>query len=225
MNVKQDRDTRPIVFVKMFILCAVSVLGNILLNYLVNGIFRLPLYLDTVFTAAICFSYGILPGIITGIFLPAILLPVKYIYMYNYSVETSWTVYFFFICALGEIILICIFQKKIKQKEIDFFNDLACKSNIFQSFIPVATHLLVLAALDCIIVSVLGGIIGYTAGFFSVPRSLYPEDTFLLGLLRNNVPPLASAVLSRIPINVVDRFIVVFAGYGISLLYRKWLKR
>jgi hypothetical protein len=36
------------------------------------------------------------------------------------------------------------------------------------------------------------------------------------------MPVLAAAVLSRIPINIVDRFIVVFGGYGISLLYRKW---
>jgi hypothetical protein len=39
--------------------------------------------------------------------------------------------------------------------------------------------------------------------------------------LRNNVPVLASAILSRIPINIVDRFIAVFGGYGISLVFRK----
>jgi len=32
---------------------------------------------------------------------------------------------------------------------------------------------------------------------------------------------LAAAVLSRIPINIVDRFIAIFGGYGISLVLRK----
>jgi hypothetical protein len=50
---------------------------------------------------------------------------------------------------------------------------------------------------------------------------LYPEDTFKLGLIRNNMPVLAAAILSRIPINIVDRFIGIFCGYGISLLYRR----
>jgi hypothetical protein len=42
--------------------------------------------------------------------------------------------------------------------------------------------------------------------------------------LRNNMPLLATAVLSRIPINIVDRFIAIFGGYGVSLLFRKWIK-
>jgi hypothetical protein len=46
-----------------------------------------------------------------------------------------------------------------------------------------------------------------------------------MGLLRNNVPVLATSILSRIPINIIDRFIAVFGGYGISLIFRKWLNR
>jgi hypothetical protein len=46
---------------------------------------------------------------------------------------------------------------------------------------------------------------------------------FCAGLLRNNVPFLPTAILSRIPINIADRFIVIFDGYGISLFFRKWL--
>jgi hypothetical protein len=94
-----------------------------------------------------------------------------------------------------------------------------------QSFIGVAALLLVLAALDCLVVSVSGGIIDYTLTILKAPRTFSPEDSFKLGLLRNNVPLLATAILSRIPINIVDRFIVIFGGYGVSLLFRKWLAR
>jgi len=208
---------------KILLLCVVSVAGNVLLNYLVNGVTRLPLYLDTVFTAAICFTAGFIPGIITGILIPALLVPFKYIFLFNYPLETSWPVYFFFICALGEIILICLFYKKIKPVENEFLKNLSEKKPFSQSFIPLATQLLFLAAIACVLISILGGIVGYTVGLLSMPRSLYPEDTFLLSLLRNDVPHLASEILSRIPINTVDRFIVIFGGYGISLLFKKWL--
>jgi hypothetical protein len=73
--------------------------------------------------------------------------------------------------------------------------------------------------------SVTGGIIDYVISSLSIMRTYSPEDNFKLGLLRNNVPLLATAILSRIPINIIDRFIVIFGGYGVSLLYRKWLNK
>jgi hypothetical protein len=82
---------------------------------------------------------------------------------------------------------------------------------------------MLIVALDCVGVSVIGGIIDFFLTLHKAPKAFYPEDTFKLGLLRNNVPLLASAVLSRIPINIVDRFFVVFGGYGVSILYRKMI--
>jgi hypothetical protein len=75
----------------------------------------------------------------------------------------------------------------------------------------------------CIAVSITGGIIDFVLYLNAAPRTFSPEDSFKLGLLRNNVPVLATAILSHIPINIIDRFIAVFGGYGISLLFRKWL--
>ncbi len=82
---------------------------------------------------------------------------------------------------------------------------------------------MLIVAFDCIVVSVTGGIIDFFFTLFSAPKAFYPEDSFKLGLLRNNVPLLASTILSRIPINIVDRFFIIFGGYGVSLLYRKIL--
>jgi hypothetical protein len=89
------------------------------------------------------------------------------------------------------------------------------------SFTGIGALLLVLAMLDCVVMSITGGIIDYILIVFSTPRTFSPEDSFKLGLLQNNVPLLATAILSRIPINIFDRIIVLFGGYGISLLYRK----
>jgi hypothetical protein len=94
-----------------------------------------------------------------------------------------------------------------------------------QTFIGVAPLLMVLAVLDCLIVSITGGIIDFVLTAFQVPRTFSPEDSFKLGLLRNNIPLLPTAILSRIPINIIDRLIAIFGGFGISLLYRKWLTK
>jgi hypothetical protein len=37
------------------------------------------------------------------------------------------------------------------------------------------------------------------------------------------MPYLAAAILARIPVNIMDRFIAVFGAYVVSLWYRKWL--
>jgi hypothetical protein len=194
---------------KTAVLCAASALANVVIIHLVTNI---PLYLDTVFTVAVCFAAGLLPGLITGV----LLTPLASLLIYGLPLEADWVTYIFTLCVIAEIALVCFFHAKMKEKETVFLN-----APSLQSFIGVASHLLLLAAIDCIVISILGGVIDYFITTFSMPRTLYPEDTFKLGLLRNNMPFLAAAVLSRIPINIIDRFIVMFGGYGISLLYRK----
>jgi hypothetical protein len=56
----------------------------------------------------------------------------------------------------------------------------------------------------------------------SNPKSYFSaEDAFKIGLLPSGIPVLAMDILSRIPVNIVDRFIVIFGGYFISGIYRK----
>ena len=204
---------------KIFVICVVSsVLNNLTCTFILE-VARLPLYLDTVFTAAVCFSLGLWPGIFTGVFLGFANAYVRHIIILGESYPSFLAGRVFLLCTLAEVLVICFFYKKwIKSRETSFL----AKPSL-HSFIGMAPLLLTLAALACIVVSLTGGIIGFIISQLAVPRPEWPEDTFMLGLLRNNVPVLASAILSRIPINIVDRFFVVFGGYGIALLYRKWL--
>jgi hypothetical protein len=125
----------------------------------------------------------------------------------------------FFICTVVEVILVCFYFKRIKRQ-----HDVFLEKPSLHSFMGLVPLLLTLAAFTCIAVSITGGIIDFSLGLLNTPRTYYPEDTFKLGLLRNNVPLLASAILSRIPINIVDRFFVIFGGFGISLFYRRFLR-
>jgi len=202
---------------KILVLCIVSAVCNEALSRFILNVARLPLYLDTVFTVAMCFSAGLSAGILTGLFF---LFCSSFVSMYILGLSFSKvaTSYLFFVCIIVEVLLVCFLHGKIKKKE-----DVFLKSPSMQLFIGFAPLLLGLVALDCIALSITGGIIDFSITSFSMPRFPYPEDTFKLALLRSNMPLLATAVLSRIPINIVDRFIAVFGGYGVSLLYRKWI--
>jgi len=202
---------------KILVLCIVSAFGNIGLSYLLNTRLNV-LFADTFFTIAMCFTAGWLPGIITGIFFNQLAASLYYFLLIGLLFDTTWSL--FYICTLAEIALVCFFHAKMKSREVAFL-----KKPSFNSFIGIATDLLVLVAIDCIVISVLGGTIDFIMSKNSAPVASSFVDTFKLGLLRNNVPLLLAAILARIPINIIDRLFAVFGGYGISLVYRKWIGR
>jgi len=200
---------------KIALLCIVSGLLNMLLSHFLIGVCGLPLYLDTLFTAAVYFSAGLFPALITAVLLP-VFTAFECILFLNLNIETVWGAYPFVLCVIFEVLLIFFFRKKLKPLDAAFRKDPSLYA--FINFVPL---LMLIAVLDCIMVSVTGGIIDYILTLLSASKAFYPEDSFKLGLLRNNVPLLTASILSRVPINMVDRFFVIFGGYGVSLVYRK----
>jgi hypothetical protein len=75
----------------------------------------------------------------------------------------------------------------------------------------------------CLTVSLLGGLIDFitTTALEIQNNEVNPSTLFKLGLLRNRLPLLAVDILSRIPVNIVDRFIVAFGGYSVGLAIRR----
>lgn len=208
---------------KIIVLCLVSAFANAFICFILNDLLKIPLYADTIFTAAMCFTVGMFAGIITGVVLSPILFFIIYLYILNLSFEVALVRDTFIICIVIEVLLVCFIHSKFKARENVFLEKLAAKQTAFSSFIPIASYLLILVALDCVIISICGGIVEIIIKQFTSNWKISPEDTFKLVLIRYDVPLLFSAILSRIPINIVDRFIVVFGGYGISLLFRKWV--
>jgi len=204
-------------------LCLISAFANAAFSYIISGLMKVPLYVDTVFTAAMCFSAGMFAGIMTGAVLSPFFFFLVFKFILNVSLEVALLRNVFIFCIIAEVFIICHFYKKIKPREAAFLEKTAAKQDMLFAFIPVAVQLLLLVVLDCLVISVLGGIIEYVINQFSVPWQYSPSDIFKFGLLRFNAPVLASGILSQIPINIIDRFIVIFGGYGISLVFRKWL--
>ena len=187
--------------IKLAVLCILAVLMNILLSIFIMNFLRFPLFLDTVFTAAIAFAFGLIPGIFVAVF--SLLISCIYYMGIN----------FFVICSIAEVLLICALKPPAPD-----IPDFAPKEKIIASYTVVAAKLMILYIICAIAISVLGGLInllpqiayGTHTDYFGV------DDLFKLGLITNNLPTLAVNILSRIPINIVDRFIVIFGGYLIS---------
>jgi hypothetical protein len=197
----------------LLLLCLLAMTANTALSQLVQSKLHLPLFLDTLFNAAITFSAGLLPGIFTAIF-PFVIFALR---------QQPPEINFFVLCSIAEVFLIWIFHRRLKKAWAPSGGPSAALGPVSYSFIAAASSLLILALIDCAMISILGGAIDTTIFMlFSQPKIQFsPEGTFRLGLLRNGVPLLWANILSRFPINLVDRFIVVFGGYGVSLLIGK----
>ena len=187
--------------IKLAVICILAALMNILFTVFFRDFLGLPLYIDTVFNAAVAFAAGLIPGIavaVLGWLIPAI---------YWKSIN------FYVLCSIAEVLLVCAL--KPAAPEVPKF---APKEKIIASYTSLAAKLTLLYIVCAVTISVLGGIINYISDvFLEMPSVVYNiEDTFKLGLIMNNLPALAVNILSRIQVNIVDRFIVIFGGYFIS---------
>ena len=195
-------------FLKIVLVCAAAAGANFGLSTLLVHVLKAPLYLDTLFTVALSFSAGILPGLFTAL-LTQLATGIR---------ESSVTP--FVLCSIAEVLLVCRLNPASvpKRRQSDRIVMIQ-QARASASWISIFAGLLLLYIAACIAISVLGGTIDFL--YHSVwlkPKSYFSaEDTFKIGLLRqNSIPVLAMDILSRIPVNLVDRFIVIFGGFLIS---------
>ncbi|MCL2443201.1 MAG: hypothetical protein FWD13_07020 [Treponema sp.] len=195
------RKINKLSLIKLAVSCVLAVLLNILLTNFVMNFLKFPLFLDTVFTAAITFSFGLIPGIIVAVF--SWLLPCIYYKSIN----------FFVLCSIAEVLLICALKPAVLN--IPAFTS---KEKIIAIYTGIAAKLMLLYILCAVSISILGGLINFLPHLFRETDVYYygVADTFKPGLIASNLPILAVNILSRIPINLVDRFIVIFGGFFVS---------
>ena len=191
------------------LLCVAAAGGNELLHSISLYYMKTPLYIDTLFTAAVCFTAGLVPGLVTALIPGAVFT----IITGNFSP--------FILCSIAEVFIVCLL-KPSNGRESAAGGRTEKEKSVAQAA-GVFARLMVLYIVCALAISVLGGVIDFI--FYDVllrPNEYFnPEDTFKIGLLDSGIPSLAVNILSRIPVNIVDRFLVIFGGYGVALLYRK----
>jgi hypothetical protein len=184
------------------------------------------LYLDTIFTAAAGFAGGLVPGLIS-----AVLTTVLYGIANTITTGTPYfgAYYLYILCSIAVVLLVRLFARffptECESVRIIGGQDQLNKGKIRQSSLLIM--LATLSLVTCVVVSVMGGLISaaITTVTGVVDKSGPPETYFRLGFIRQGFNLTASEILARFPVNIADKPIAVFGGYGIALLTKKIVKR
>ena len=189
---------------KIVSLCIIAAAANFGLSTLFVNVLQIPLFVDTVFTSAVCFTAGLLPGLFTAL-LTQIATGIR---------ENSVTP--FILCSFAEVLLICRLNPASAQKKLPDRGLVRFSSET--TLVSIFAGLLLLYIVSCIVISVLGGLIDFVYHSVLLQPKLYfsAEDTFKIGLIRVGIPTPVMDIFSRIPVNLVDRFIVIFGGFFVS---------
>jgi hypothetical protein len=161
--------------------------------------FGLPLFMDTLFTVAVTLSCGLLGGLLTGVVSTLIYVLVYYI---------TWLECLYALCNIAVALITALFIR-LFPRELSFPINRSARRGTLDRVIV----LIILSFVMCMAMSLMGGLIAVI-----VSGGNGPEIPFKMELYRRNFPFVLVEVLSRIPLNVVDRLIAVFGGYGVAAL-------
>ena len=193
-------------FFWLSLLCVAAAFLNLLFMFLTFDIFRIPLFVDSVFTAAVTFYAGPVPGL-------AVVL-IHLVFRFLIIADIS----LFVIVSIVEVIIIW----RLKP-DAGIIRPAVRDRWAFTETVTVFASLMLLYIATGVTASVLGGLIDYV--HFSIlghQRQFFSQsDVFSAGFYGSGIHQLAVGILSRIPVNLIDRAIVIFGGYFIALGIKK----
>jgi hypothetical protein len=212
-------------------LCIAGAALNIGFSQLNGSVLFLPLFIDTIFTIALTFSRGLFWGILTGVLTHL---------ASNTIFPSGWPMYLYTLCSIVTALITALFirffpnelgiHRRSSLKTImrtsgprvqGIWLHIAAKGSLYMDRVIV---LLILSFTLCIVMSVQGGLTATLIDFLETYWSSGssgtegPELLFKLTLLRRHLPLVGVEILSRIPLNVIDRLVSVFGAYGVATL-------
>ena len=181
-----------------------SIVINFGFNHLAIFILHVPLFLDTVGTVTLTFFCGWIPGLVCAF---ATILLDSIIGGYFLQLPTLYV-----ICSFFAVFISYKFKRNI-------FNT--------NMIIVRICYLFILAMIMCVVISILGGIIDSICITYSNYKSTYPvaSDFFKPNFIKLGLSQLGTNIVSRFPINIVDRLFTCFISYGLSLLFSLLVKQ
>ena len=190
---------------KIALFCIASLFLNLAVSLLIYDVMHIPLFLDTIFTVAIVFYLGLIPGLIVG-FLYNFIDP-----LFNYLVRgiSSPTNIFFSLCGIAIVLVTWAFVRRKEEFQI--------------SKTVTILYLLLISLLSSCASVFIGGIIDFIRfSYYDIPDSMAPIKQFTDGFLSQKFNLFASCILGQIPVSLTDRLISTFAGYGVYKLFEKF---
>jgi len=189
--------------VKIAIGIFVGILLNVIPMYLVQYVFKLPFFMDTIGSIAVTFAFGGIPGLICAIITEFLLF-----YVEQYI---SWVICLYGLTVWASVGIVALFNKSLRESE---------------STASVLIMLFIISILMAVVVSVVGGIVNSVDSYYQNYKGLMGDSTkavsyFKNDLLKSGFSQTGSNILSRVPSNLIERPITTFAAYGLALLGKR----
>lgn len=158
---------------------------------------KLPLFCDMIFCMAMTFFAGPVWGIAV----------VCINHLYDLLISKSFVIFHIYMLTAFAGCLVVWFYKA------RFINE-------SQTVVKKLGHLLILSLIMCLVMSITGGLVSRLIDIINGEMNNYTYQTdFLEEFFSVQIKsPLLNSILVRIPVNLVDRIITVFAAWGVYLL-------
>ena len=189
---------------KLIVLCALADVLNIVSAFIFYDLLHIPLFMDTIFTVAITFYYGLAPGLVVAVLynvLAAIVRLERGIGFQPFNM-------LFGICGALIALVTWIFARRKAEFKINA--TITC------------LYLLLIALCSSFVVIFSSGIIDFVRlSYFDTPDMVAPIREFTESFVHQKFSLLASCIFGQIPISFTDRLITTFLGYGVFRLMVK----
>lgn len=193
-------------------------LAGAALNLALNRVtfaYDLPLHMDTVLTVSVTLAAGLFWGVVCGALTSIIYFTIWF---------RGWEAYLFTLCNIATAFITWLFIRAFP-RELSFRQTAPpalLKSSRLNLAIGRIVVLMLLSFALCLAVSILGGFLAaLILGFYTPPTGVLGISGKLSDTLFTYDSPLILVeIVSRIPINIIDRLIAALGGYGIALVLR-----
>jgi len=201
------------------ITCVFVCLAGVALNTVISRFFHnflgIPLYLDTAFTMTATFYGGLVWGVLTGAMTN---LLHHSIYFFGFPP------YLYTLCNVAVAIVTAQFIRWFPSElDLGALEKPTHQKLKMQVLIETVIILVILSFALCIVISILGGLFATIIDFLqpAAPVTTAAEMDFKTALIRKGLPIVIVEIGSRIPVNLLDRLVSSFLGYGVALLFSK----
>lgn len=183
------------------LLCIIAEALNFISAYIFLDTLHLPLFMDTIFTVAITFYCGLVPGIVVAILYNVIATLTLVMRGFTFEIYAV----LFAICGVLVALTTWFFARRREN---------------FQINMSITSLYLVLIALVSSLLAVFsGGTIDYIRySLADLPDRMAPIKNFTDAFRDQNFPLYASCILGQLPISFLDRIVTTFSGYGVYRL-------
>jgi hypothetical protein len=193
---------KALIILAKLLFCVLAAFLHIWIPDALRGFVQFILYLDTIFIITITLMWGLQWGFISALVSSIVLDVIKPLF---------WQEILFFPCFFATAFVTFRFMPLFPAKSSS-----PRRSTNFDRLFSTMIVLILLSFALCIVISILGGcistfIISITPSLgdsaFFTPNVTLPQLTTGLHLLFREI-------LIRIPVNIIDRLVSVFVGYG-----------